>query len=139
VSATLTPVTACWVCGGAHLTRVHDARLEFTEYRTQDPELADYSGRRLPIVRCTACGFAQPASLPALPRYFDRMYDQRWSADWVEREHHAAYKDRIFDDVLAALEARLPRRGAGCSTSARTPDDSSPARAPADGTPTASS
>jgi 2-polyprenyl-3-methyl-5-hydroxy-6-metoxy-1,4-benzoquinol methylase len=60
------------------------------------------------IVRCAACGFAQPASLPALPRYFDRMYDQRWSADWVEREHHASYKDAIFDDVIGSLERRLP-------------------------------
>jgi SAM-dependent methyltransferase len=104
----MTPVAACWVCGGSRLDRVHDARLEFTEYRTQDPELAEYSGQRVAIVRCSGCGFAQPAGLPALPRYFDRMYDQRWSADWIEREHHAAYKDEIFDAVLTALEARLP-------------------------------
>jgi SAM-dependent methyltransferase len=109
MTAALTPVAACWVCGGSHLERVHDARLELSEYRTQDPELAAYSGQRVPIVRCHACGFAQPAGLPALPRFFDRMYDQRWSAEWVEREHHAPYKDRIFDDVLAELERRLPR------------------------------
>jgi 2-polyprenyl-3-methyl-5-hydroxy-6-metoxy-1,4-benzoquinol methylase len=108
VTVAITPVPACWVCDGRHLDRVHDARLEFTEYRTQDPELAAYSGQRVPIVRCTACGFAQPAGLPALPRYFDRMYDQRWSADWIEREHHAGYKDAIFDAVLTALETRLP-------------------------------
>ena len=104
----LTPVLVCWVCDGTQLRRVHDARLEFSAYRTQDPELAEYSGQRVPIVRCPACGFAQPASVPALPRYFDRMYDQHWSPDWVEREHHASYKDRIFDDVLSALEHRLP-------------------------------
>ena len=108
MTAALTPVAACWVCDGRELARVHDARLEFSEYRTQDPELAEYSGRRVPIVRCHACGFAQPAELPALPRYFDRMYDQRWSADWVEREHHAPYKDQIFDAVLTQLERRLP-------------------------------
>jgi 2-polyprenyl-3-methyl-5-hydroxy-6-metoxy-1,4-benzoquinol methylase len=108
VTATLRPVAACWVCEGRQLHRVHDARLEFGEYRTQDPELAEYSGQRVPIVRCMACGFAQPESLPALPRYFDRMYDQRWSADWVQREHHATYKDRIFDDVLTELERQLP-------------------------------
>ena len=108
MTAPLRPVPACWVCDGIHLRRVHDARLDFAEYRTQDPELAEYSGRRVAIVRCAACGFAQPASLPALPRYFDRMYDQRWSADWVEREHRAPYKDRIFDDVLSELERRLP-------------------------------
>jgi SAM-dependent methyltransferase len=108
MTAALTPVAACWVCGGSHLERVHDARLELSEYRAQDPELAAYSGQRVPIVRCPACGFAQPASLPALPRFFDRMYDQRWSAEWVEREHHAPYKDQIFDAVLSELERRLP-------------------------------
>ena len=108
MTAPLMPVPACWVCGGIQLKRVHDARLDFAEYRTQDPELAEYSGRRVAIVRCTACGFAQPASLPALPRYFDRMYDQRWSPDWVEQEHRAPYKDWIFDGVLSALERRLP-------------------------------
>ena len=108
MTAPLTPVPVCWVCDGVELHRVHDARLEFSEYRDQDPALAEYSGQQLPILRCRSCGFAQPASIPALPRYFDRMYDQRWSADWIQREHHAPYKDRIFDDVLSALERRLP-------------------------------
>ena len=108
MTTAVTPIPACWVCGGTQLQRIHDARLDFTEYKTQDPELAAYSGRQIAIVRCAACGFAQPAELPALPRYFDRMYDQRWSADWVEGEYHAPYKDRIFDDVLTALERRLP-------------------------------
>ena len=109
MTAALIPVAACWVCDGLRLARIHDARLELAEYRMQDPELAAYSGQRVAIVRCQACGFAQPAGLPALPRYFDRMYDQRWSADWVEREHHASYKDQIFDAVLSQLEQRLPR------------------------------
>ena len=108
MTAVLTPLTACWVCDGLRLAHIHDARFEFSEYRTQDPELAEYSGRRVSIVRCRHCGFAQPADLPALPRYFDRMYDQRWSAEWVAREHHAPYKDRIFDVVLQELEQRLP-------------------------------
>lgn len=110
MSGALTPVPACWVCNGVQLHRIHDARLEFGEYRTQDPELAEYSGKRLPIVRCRSCGFAQPAYVPALPHYFDRMYDQRWSSDWIAREHHAPYKDRIFDAVLSQLEQRLPAR-----------------------------
>lgn len=108
MTAALVPVESCWICDSPALARVHDARLEFSEYRAQDPELAEYSGQRVTIVRCHSCGFAQPASLPALPRYFDRMYDQRWSPDWVEREHHASYKDQIFDAVLAELERRLP-------------------------------
>ena len=108
MTAALTSLTACWVCDGDQLERIHDARLEFSAYRAQDPELAEYTGRRVPIVRCHGCGFGQPASLPALPRYFDRMYDQRWSADWVEREHLASYKDQIFDAILSGLERRLP-------------------------------
>jgi SAM-dependent methyltransferase len=108
LTAPLSPLEGCWICGGHRLERVHDARLEFSEYRIQDPELAEYSGLLIPIVRCAGCGFAQPASLPSLPRYFDRMYDQRWSADWIEREHHAGYKDRIFDDILGTLERKLP-------------------------------
>ena len=75
--------------------------------RTQDPELAAYSGARVTLQRCRACGFAQPAALPALPRYFDRMYDQRWADDWIAGEHDAAYKDRIFADILAALGDRV--------------------------------
>ena len=108
--AALTPVDACWVCDGIQLARVHDARFEFSEYRTQDPELAEYSGQRVTIVRCQRCGFAQPASLPALPRYFDRMYDQRWSPQWIEREFEAEYKDLIFSSVLSALRRRRPGR-----------------------------
>jgi SAM-dependent methyltransferase len=103
-----TALDRCWICEGAELTRVHDARFEFEEYRRQDPELAAYTRQHVAIVRCASCGFAQPAALPTLPRFFDRMYDQRWSADWIEREHHASYKDRIFDAVLDALGERLP-------------------------------
>jgi len=107
VTATFAPIDRCWICGSGTLGRVHDARFELGEYRRQDPELAEYTGAMVAIVRCAGCGFAQPASLPALPRFFDRMYDQRWSPDWIEREHHASCKDRIFDDVLDSLERRL--------------------------------
>ncbi|MGH9412054.1 MAG: class I SAM-dependent methyltransferase [Vicinamibacterales bacterium] len=101
-------VPSCWICGGRELTALHDAPFDLHEYRSQDPELAAYTGERVAIVRCRACGFAQPSAMPSLPRYFDRMYDQRWSEEWVEREYHAAYKDRIFDGVLRDLERRLP-------------------------------
>jgi SAM-dependent methyltransferase len=100
-------VDRCWVCEGMDQARVHDAMFDLSEYKTQDPELAAYSGASIPIVRCACCGFAQPSQLPALPRYFDRMYDQRWSEDWIVREHHAGYKDLIFTDILDALAARL--------------------------------
>jgi SAM-dependent methyltransferase len=109
MSAGFTPVARCWVCDGDRLSTVHDATFDLHEYATQDPPLAEYTGASIPIVRCAACGFAQPAALPALPRYFDRMYDQRWSDDWVRAEHVSTYKDDVFADVLSGLDARLPR------------------------------
>jgi len=107
VTAAWEPIARCWICDGTSLTDVHDAVFDLSAYGAQDPELAAYSGSRVAIARCARCGFAQPASLPALPRYFDRMYDQRWSRDWIVREHGASYKDLIFDDVLRALAVRV--------------------------------
>ncbi|MEO8076554.1 MAG: class I SAM-dependent methyltransferase, partial [Acidobacteriota bacterium] len=52
--------------------------------------------------------FAQPAALPVLPRYFDRMYDQRWSDEWIRNEFEANYKDYIFHGILETLSHRLP-------------------------------
>lgn len=103
-----TPIERCWVCGGASLEPVHTAVFELSEYTRQDPELARYSGATVRIVRCRACGFGQPESLPALPDYFGRMYDQRWSAGWMEAEFTTGYKDLIFRTVLQGLEERLP-------------------------------
>lgn len=108
ISAPFARIDACWVCGGASLVPVHELLFDLEEYRRQDPELAAYSGKRLALRRCERCGFAQPESLPALPRYFDRMYDQRWSEDWIANEHASDSKDAIFADILAALAARLP-------------------------------
>ncbi|HEV7587290.1 MAG TPA: class I SAM-dependent methyltransferase [Longimicrobium sp.] len=106
--AGFTPVRACWVCAGGELRPVHAAIFELSEYARQDPELARYTGATVEIVRCAACGFGQPAALPALEGFFGRMYDQRWSAEWMETEYTSGYKDLIFRSVLGALEARVP-------------------------------
>jgi 2-polyprenyl-3-methyl-5-hydroxy-6-metoxy-1,4-benzoquinol methylase len=108
MNAGFTPVPRCWVCDGERLSRVHDATFDLHEYATQDPPLAEYTGASIPIVRCAACGFAQPAALPSLPSYFERLYDQRWSDEWVRAEHDGTYKDEVFADVLSGLDARLP-------------------------------
>lgn len=108
MTALFEAVTSCWICGGTSMDVVHEAIFDLSEYARQDPELATYSGQRVKLQRCTGCGFAQPAALPALPNYFDRMYDQRWSDDWIEAEHDASSKDRIFGDILASLRSRLP-------------------------------
>ena len=98
---------ACWICGAEELVRIHDLIFELSEYRVQDPALAEYSGQRLALCRCRRCGFAQPEALPSLARYFDRLYDQRWSDDWVAREFDADYKDDIFEGILASLSGVL--------------------------------
>jgi SAM-dependent methyltransferase len=82
--------------------------LELAAFGDQDPELASYTGQHIWLCRCRGCGFAQPERLPSLPGYFDRIYDQRWSPDWIAGEFEARYKDLIFSRVLAALEGRLP-------------------------------
>jgi len=102
------PLSACWICGGERLTTVHELRFELDIYRTQDPELAAYSGERLALRRCDACGFAQPAALPSLARFFDRLYDQRWSREWIAAEFASPVKDLIVRQILGGLSARLP-------------------------------
>ena len=102
------PAGECWVCGGRERSRVHEYRFDFREYAVQDPELAQYTGQQGWLVRCAACGFGQPECLPTLPRYFDRMYDQRWSTEWVEQEFEARYKDFIFRTILRTLEHGVP-------------------------------
>ena len=81
--------------------------LEFSAWREQDPELAAYTGEKIWLWRCKACGFAQPDRIPALPRYFARMYDQRWSPEWVAQEFESTYKDLIFQRILATLGERV--------------------------------
>jgi len=107
------PVTACWVCGARSLTPYHTLRFELDAYRSQDQdhELAEYSGRTLELMRCARCGFGQPAALPTLPRYFDRMYDQRWDETWVAQEFDADYKDFIFRSILRELGRRAGSGG----------------------------
>jgi SAM-dependent methyltransferase len=108
--AAFVPLAHCWVCGGGQLKRFHDCRLDFSPYATQDAELHAYTDQTVWFVRCDHCGFAQPESLPALPRFFERMYDQHWSEEWVESEFEAGYKDLIFATVLGELDRRVDPR-----------------------------
>ena len=106
-------VPTCWVCGGVDLAPYHTLRFELDAYRSGDQyhELAQYSGQTLDLVRCARCGFGQPAALPTLPRFFDRMYDQRWEEAWVAREFDADYKDVIFRTILGEIERRVASGG----------------------------
>jgi len=102
------PIPACWICGGTELRAVHEAVFEFSIYADQDPELAQYTDQHVMLMRCAACGFTQPRALPTLDRYFARMYDQRWSEEWMAREYESGYKDLIFRTVLGRLARALP-------------------------------
>jgi SAM-dependent methyltransferase len=103
-------VAACWVCGSDKLTREHDAILDLELYRDQHPQMAAYSGETVWFRRCATCGFAQPERLPALPGFFDLLYDQLWSPDWVQHEFESSYKDFIFHTILRGLDTRSDRR-----------------------------
>jgi SAM-dependent methyltransferase len=100
---------SCWVCGASGLQRFHAAILEYSAWHAQDPGLAAYTGEKVWLVRCSGCGFAQPERIPTLPRYFERMYDQRWSEDFVVEEFTSTYRDVIYARILAALGDRVPR------------------------------
>ncbi len=107
------PVTACWICNGSTLSAALPVRFDLDIYREQDPQLADYTGAQLNLNRCHDCGFMQPAGMPTLPDFFSRMYDTRWSPDWVESEFTAAYRDPVFKTVLREVGSRVagqPRR-----------------------------
>ena len=107
-NAGFTPERACWICGSAQLRPVHEAIFELALYESQDPELARYTDARVKLQRCGNCGFGQPEGLPSLDRYFDRMYDQRWSREWIVSEYESTSKDVIFNGILTQLAQRLP-------------------------------
>jgi 2-polyprenyl-3-methyl-5-hydroxy-6-metoxy-1,4-benzoquinol methylase len=104
--AAFMPIETCWVCGGRALVPFHQASFDFQQFEHEDPELFGYTGQRVWMMRCGSCGFGQPAALPALPAYFDRMYRQRWSEEWVAQEFESTYKDLIFRRILRALSRR---------------------------------
>lgn len=107
-TAAFAPVDQCWVCGHDRFTPFHQCGFDLSAFAAQDPELAAYTGARLWLRRCRRCGFGQPEALPALANYFDRMYDQRWSEDWLEAEFVSRSKDLIFRGILDDLRPRVP-------------------------------
>jgi hypothetical protein len=94
------------VCASTNFTPFNEERYELDSFAEQDPELAAYSGHHVWLVRCRDCGFAQPETLPVLPNFFRRIYDQRWSAQWLDAEFEAGTKQRIFDTIFAEVGRR---------------------------------
>jgi 2-polyprenyl-3-methyl-5-hydroxy-6-metoxy-1,4-benzoquinol methylase len=102
-SPAFSAVERCWVCDHTGFERVLEVGFDLTAFAEQDPDLAAYSGARVWIRRCDRCGFGQPEALPALSGYFDRMYDQHWSEEWIVQEYESRCKDLVFRTVLADL------------------------------------
>ena len=98
------------MCGATDLRAYHESVVDLVAYAGQDPELAEYRCESVRLVRCTACGFGQPEHLPTLPRFFDRMYDQLWSPEWIQQEFEGTYKDLIFGRILSTLDRKVQRR-----------------------------
>ena len=104
------PLMHCWVCDRTEFSAVYPALFELSAFAAQDLELSAYTGSRLAMQRCLHCGFIQPEALPTLPDYFDRMYDQHWSGDWIESDFENSYKDNIFGIILSELGRRTASR-----------------------------
>jgi SAM-dependent methyltransferase len=105
-----TPLDKCWICKDSRLTRIHQDKIALSQFSEEDPELSAYTGSRFWLVRCLECDFIQPEAVPTLPNYFDRMYDQQWSEEWMEHEFNSKYKDFIFGRVLDELSRRVGAR-----------------------------
>lgn len=104
------PLDRCWVCGGGALRPSHAEWIDIGG-GANDPDafpvLGPYDGQAFVLNRCRDCGFRQPAVLPAEPRYFDVLYDQKWGAAWMREEFESGYKDGIFRTVLRELGRRV--------------------------------
>src|SRR5438270_4032978 len=95
----------CWICGGAELDRVWRDPFDLTDF----PRFGAYAHAGHPpswLVRCRACGFGQPESLPAIADFFETLYDISWGREALDREFDCGYKDLIFREVLEGLERR---------------------------------
>lgn len=107
------PLRRCWICNSQHLSRVVQDYMDFSAYAEQDPELNLFTGSTFWLMRCQDCGFVQPDTLPTLPNFFDRIYDQRWSEEWMEQEFDNGCKDFIFRGVLRQLSRYVSPMGRG--------------------------
>ncbi len=100
----LAPSGPCWICGGMERDRVWCDPLDLT-YHPRFGRFAHAGHPDTWLVRCRACGFAQPEVMPALDDYFDVLYADQ---PWLTEEHMAAvfdsgFKDAIFRQVLDGL------------------------------------
>ena len=121
-------------------TRYTSCMFELSIYTTQDPELAAYTGQHARAAAMRRLRIrASRRRCPSLPRFFDRLYDQRWSDEWIaanSRPNTRTSSSAGFSHTLGGgcvLASPAPRR--------RRPrrDDSLPARKQRAGPPKGSS
>jgi SAM-dependent methyltransferase len=100
-------VSHCWICGGSDLKVIWK---DLANYQWT-PRIAPYDHAEHPpieMARCAGCGFAQPAWVPDLDDFYDRIYYREWTEEDLEKDFTADYRDVIFADVLRGLASRLP-------------------------------
>lgn len=100
-------IDSCWVCRSPRLIPISKTHFAIGLIGEEDPELGTYSGHSIRLNACAGCTFIQPEALPTLPRFFDRLYDQKWGESWMASEFEAHYKDFIFKGILDRLEERV--------------------------------
>lgn len=107
----LVPSGPCWICGASAWDRVWSDPLDLTHH----PRFGRHAHADNPdtwLVRCRACGFAQPEAMPGTDDYFDLLYADH---PWLTEEHmtevfDSGFKDFIFEQVLGGL-ARYQKPG----------------------------
>src|SRR6478752_4366394 len=80
----------CWVCGGTELERVWHDPFDLSAF----PRFGAYAHEgHAPswVVRCRACGFGQPESLPAVDDFFETLYGMDWTPEALDREFDLDY------------------------------------------------
>ena len=97
----------CWVCGGTAQHRVWCDPFDLSAF-SRFGSYAHAEHTPTWLVRCRACGFGQPESLPASASFFDTLYAIEWTPASLDREFDSGYKDLIFQTVLKGLERRRP-------------------------------
>jgi SAM-dependent methyltransferase len=104
------PVNSCLICGSSSLKHLHWERIELGN-TLEDPQwdglLGPYDRTAFALNRCNDCDFLQPDVLPNNPAYFEGLYDQKWSDEWMQRDFENTYKDFIFSKILKELGTRL--------------------------------
>jgi SAM-dependent methyltransferase len=98
---------ACWICGGVERNRVWKDPLDLS-LLPRFGSLAHANHAPTWVVRCRACGFGQPESLPAAADYFQMLYAIEWTPESLDREFDLGTKDLIFEEILKGLERRKP-------------------------------